>query len=70
MENLWHPLGGVQISDLEDMRYFFRFFNKMDVERVENRAPWTFNNHLLILHHLRDEEDPMFVLLVFTKFWV
>ncbi|MBA0800933.1 hypothetical protein Gohar_011336 [Gossypium harknessii] len=39
MKNVWHPLEGVQISDLG--------------------APWTFNTHLLIIHRIQENEDPM-----------
>ncbi|KAH1114870.1 hypothetical protein J1N35_008248 [Gossypium stocksii] len=49
MANLWHPLGGIQISDLGEKRYLFRFFHKVDVEHVMSGTPWTFNNHLLVL---------------------
>ncbi|MBA0672896.1 hypothetical protein Goklo_000111 [Gossypium klotzschianum] len=34
MKNLWHQIKGVQISDLEEKRFLFRFFHKMDLERV------------------------------------
>ncbi|MBA0873472.1 hypothetical protein Goshw_002653, partial [Gossypium schwendimanii] len=33
-------------------------------------ALWTFNNHLLVFHRLKDEEDPMKVLLVLSTLWV
>ncbi|MBA0570627.1 hypothetical protein Golob_004247 [Gossypium lobatum] len=53
MANFWHTLRGVQVSDLGDKHYLFKYFHKMDIERVENGAPWTFNNHLLILYQLK-----------------
>ncbi|MBA0605569.1 hypothetical protein Godav_018132 [Gossypium davidsonii] len=31
---------------------------------------WTFNNHLLVFHRLKEEEDPMEVPLVFSAFWI
>ncbi|MBA0825036.1 hypothetical protein Goarm_021659 [Gossypium armourianum] len=30
--NLWHPLGGIHISDLGEKRYLFHFFHEVDVE--------------------------------------
>ncbi|MBA0675251.1 hypothetical protein Goari_016805 [Gossypium aridum] len=33
-------------------------------------ALWTFNNHLLVFHRLKEEEDPMEVPLVFSAFWI
>ena len=33
-------------------------------------GPWTFDNHLLLLHHLRQGEDPSKVQLIHVCFWV
>ncbi|MBA0856119.1 hypothetical protein Goshw_023602 [Gossypium schwendimanii] len=33
MVNLWHPVKGVQISDLGGKRFLFRFFLKMDMDQ-------------------------------------
>ncbi|MBA0844961.1 hypothetical protein Goarm_000045 [Gossypium armourianum] len=33
MTNLWHPLEGIQISELGEKRYLFRFFYEVDLER-------------------------------------
>lgn len=52
LANLRHPLKGVQISDLGDNRYLFKFFNEVDIHRVITGALWTFNNHLLIFQRL------------------
>ncbi|MBA0843186.1 hypothetical protein Goarm_000397 [Gossypium armourianum] len=37
---------------------------------VFSLALWTFNNHLLVFHRLKDGEDPMKVLLVLSTLWV
>ncbi|MBA0633445.1 hypothetical protein Godav_005356 [Gossypium davidsonii] len=34
--DLWHPIGGITISDLWDKRCLFRFFYKVDIKRVHN----------------------------------
>ncbi|MBA0709588.1 hypothetical protein Golax_024615, partial [Gossypium laxum] len=70
MENVWHPIRGVQISDLRDKRFLFKFFYRMDLERVINGAHWTFNNHLMVFHRLEKGEDPVKVPLLFVNFWV
>ncbi|MFQ6625201.1 hypothetical protein Gotur_006000 [Gossypium turneri] len=31
-------------------------------------ALWTFNNHILVIHRLKEDEDPMQVPLVFSSF--
>ncbi|MBA0818648.1 hypothetical protein Gohar_003642 [Gossypium harknessii] len=70
MANLWHPVKGVQIRDLGEKRYIFKFFHIMDMERVLKGSPWTFNNHLLVLHKLSKGEDPLRVPLISASFWV
>ncbi|KAA3473094.1 nucleolin-like [Gossypium australe] len=42
----------------------------VDCDKVVNGSPWTFNNHLLLLHVLKDDEDPLEVSLLYTTFWV
>ncbi|MBA0804886.1 hypothetical protein Gohar_004444 [Gossypium harknessii] len=42
----------------------------MDLERVQNEAPWTFINHLLVFHRMDEGEDPPKVPLIYTWFWV
>ncbi|MBA0643755.1 hypothetical protein Goklo_028017 [Gossypium klotzschianum] len=70
MANLWHPVKRAQILDLGEEMFLFKFFHKMDLERVLKGSPWTFNNHLLMLHWLEKKEDPLKVPLIFVCFWV
>ncbi|MBA0621785.1 hypothetical protein Godav_007381 [Gossypium davidsonii] len=42
----------------------------MDLERVIKGSPWTFNNHLLILHKLQMGEDPLKASLIYSPLWV
>ncbi|GMJ09473.1 hypothetical protein like AT3G31430 [Hibiscus trionum] len=72
MADLWHPLGGggISISNIGDKRFCFRFYNEIDLERVYDGCPWFFNNHLLLLHKLRNGEDPLQVPLEHTMMWV
>ncbi|MBA0620337.1 hypothetical protein Godav_006075 [Gossypium davidsonii] len=55
--------GGEEISLL----FLFR---KMNLERVQNEASWTFNNHLLVFHRMDEGEDSPKVPLIYTWFWV
>ncbi|PPS17973.1 hypothetical protein GOBAR_AA02602 [Gossypium barbadense] len=55
MANLWHPIGGICITDLGDKRYMFLFFNDVDVQRVVS---------------VQNGEDPTTLALTFTEFWV
>ncbi|KAG8491552.1 hypothetical protein CXB51_014809 [Gossypium anomalum] len=68
--DLWHPVGGICISDLGEKRYLFQFFHDVDVQKVLSSTPWFFNNHLIILQKVQRGEDPSAILLNFTEFWV
>ncbi|MBA0729969.1 hypothetical protein Golax_022907 [Gossypium laxum] len=70
LTNLWHPICGVQIRDMGEKRYLFKFFHSMDMNRVLKGLMWTFNNHLLILSKLRIGEGPLKIPLVYVPFWV
>ncbi|KAA3464887.1 nucleolin-like [Gossypium australe] len=70
LANIWHPLEGVQISDLGERRFLFKFFIEIDISRVITGAPWTFNNHLLIFSRIQENEDPMAIPLVYADWWV
>ncbi|MBA0567270.1 hypothetical protein Golob_012018, partial [Gossypium lobatum] len=52
LANLWHALRVVQITDLGDKRFLFRFFH-----RVVIGALWTFNNHLLLVNFVGTFEE-------------
>ncbi|MBA0755385.1 hypothetical protein Gogos_020677, partial [Gossypium gossypioides] len=59
LANLWHPLAGIQILDLGEKRFLFRFSHRLDIERVIKGAPWMFNKHLFVVHRSVENEDPM-----------
>lgn len=67
LADLWHPLGGIYISELGGGRYLFQFFHEVDVNRVIIGTPWFFNNHLLILHKIMPGENPLSILLNFSE---
>ncbi|KAK5844940.1 hypothetical protein PVK06_001087 [Gossypium arboreum] len=39
IENLWHPVRGVQIRDLGEKHFLFQFFHAMDMDRVLKGFP-------------------------------
>ncbi|KAK5842621.1 hypothetical protein PVK06_004998 [Gossypium arboreum] len=70
LANIWHPHGGVTISDLRVKRLMFKFYYEIDFDRFLEGSPWTFIGHLLVFYSLRKGEDPMVVPLIFVDFWV
>ncbi|XVF55830.1 hypothetical protein PTKIN_Ptkin06aG0068000 [Pterospermum kingtungense] len=52
MAGIWQPRRGVNIKDLGSQIYMFQFYHVVDLQRVYDGGPWSFNNHLLVLHKL------------------
>lgn len=48
MADLWHLIGGICISNLDDKRYLFQFFHEINMQIVISGTHWFFSNHLLI----------------------
>ncbi|MBA0722513.1 hypothetical protein Golax_003186, partial [Gossypium laxum] len=48
----------------------FQSMRTVMTNMVVKVAPWTFNNHLLVFHHLKQGEDLLEVDLLFTEFWI
>ncbi|XP_016721278.1 uncharacterized protein At4g02000-like [Gossypium hirsutum] len=70
MADLWHPIGGICITEAGEKRYLFQFFNVIDLDRVKAGIPWFFNNHLLILQEIPEWVNPVTIDLRFTEFWM
>ncbi|KAH1072497.1 hypothetical protein J1N35_024825 [Gossypium stocksii] len=70
MADLWHPIGGICITDLGNKRYLFQFFNEVDIQKVISGTPWFFNSHLLLLQRIQPGENPSVLVLNSTEFWV
>ncbi|KAL8473992.1 hypothetical protein ACS0TY_030732 [Phlomoides rotata] len=61
---------GVTIKPVGEGRFMFQFYHFLDVKRVLDGSPWSFNNHPLILHPLQKGEHPHRVPLNKLPFWV
>ena len=70
MEALWRSGKGVCIKDLSPTMFLFQFFHEIDVRRVLDSGPWTFDQHILLVHKLGADEQPQNVPLFHTTFWI
>lgn len=70
LASIWRPGKGVSIHDIGSQRFVFQFFHVVDMRRVLEGGPWTFDNHFLILHQLKLGELPSQVPLFSINFWV
>lgn len=70
MAAIWRPVKGVWIKELGPNLFIFQFFHELDLERVINGGPWTFEQHLLIFSKLENGMNPMQMVLFEVDFWV
>ncbi|MBA0785720.1 hypothetical protein Gotri_025374, partial [Gossypium trilobum] len=70
MADLWHPIGGICITDIGEKQYLFQFFHEVNIAMVLVGTPWFFNNHLLILKRISYGDNPAVLELNSTEFWV
>lgn len=70
LASLWRPREGMEIHDIGGHRYSFVFFHVLDLKKVIEGGPWTFEQNLLIYHKLGEKEDPHLVPLNQTDMWV
>lgn len=70
LASIWRPGKGVAIREIGSQRFLFQFFHMIDMRRVIDGGPWSFDNHILILHQLKHGELPLHVPLNYVNFWV
>lgn len=50
---IWRPVKGVFMEETSIPNLFmFKFFHELDVQRVMDDGPWTFNNQALMVKRL------------------
>ncbi|CAN0912485.1 hypothetical protein LINGRAHAP2_LOCUS27384 [Linum grandiflorum] len=52
LPNAWQPGRSVEIAELEGRLILFRCAHLLDVHRIMDKGPWSFNGHILITHEL------------------
>lgn len=70
MASLWRQREGMQIQDLGGRRYSFIFYHVLDMQKVLDGGPWTFEQNLLVYQKSQDNEDPYLVSLNNIDIWL
>ncbi|KAK1355565.1 CCHC-type domain-containing protein [Heracleum sosnowskyi] len=70
MAALWKPGKGVYIKELDTNLFLFQFFHEVDIRRVMEGCPWSFNRRALVMSRLKDGENPRSVVLNSLELWV
>lgn len=70
MAALWKPGKGVYMKELDMNLYLFQFYHEIDVKRVMEGCPWSFNRRALVLARLKNGENPRNVDLNKMEVWI
>ncbi|XP_075511118.1 uncharacterized protein LOC142546988 [Primulina tabacum] len=70
LAEIWRPVRGMAVKEIRPNIYLFQFFHSMDLSRIMDGGPWTFDNFLLIHQKLQPGEVPTNVPLYFVNFWI
>lgn len=70
MASLWRPKEGMEVHDLGGFRYSFVFYHILDMQRVLEGGPWSFEQNMLVCNQLVSSEDPHTVKLQEADVWI
>lgn len=67
---LWRPGRGVHIREIDVNLYLFQFYHVVDIKRVIDGSPWSFNRKVLVIARMKDGDVPRSVRLNSLDVWV
>lgn len=70
LASLWKPGKGVYIKAIEANLFIFQFYHVIDLNRVIEGSPWSFNRKVLIIGRMNESMNPRCVPLDTMDLWV
>lgn len=70
MASLWRPKEGMEIHDIGGFKYSFVFYHIMDLRKVIEAGPWSFEQNMLVYKQVKEAEDPQLMELNEVEIWV
>lgn len=67
---LWKPGKGVYMKELDANLFLFQFYHEVDVKRVMDGCPWSFNRKALVMSRMKEGQNPRCVELNSIDLWV
>lgn len=67
---LWRPGKGVYIREIESNLYMFQFYHELDIKRVVEGSPWSFNRKTLLISRMKEGDVPRSIILNKVELWV
>ena len=68
--SLWRPKKDMEVHDFGSQRYVFTLYHIIDVRKVIEGGPWSFEQNLLVLQRCSKEDNPQEVPLVESEIWI
>lgn len=53
LTSIWRPEKGVYIMEIDTNLYMFQFYHELDIKRVLEGSPWSFNRKALIITRMK-----------------
>ncbi|WOG87678.1 hypothetical protein DCAR_0206909 [Daucus carota subsp. sativus] len=70
LASLWKPGKGVYIKTVEANLFIFQFYHAIDLNRVIEGSPWSFNRKVLLISRMNDSMNPRCIPLDTLDLWV
>lgn len=70
LASLWNSGWGVHIKEIGTNMYVIQFFHEINLKRVIEGSPWSFNRKALIIDRMKEGEVPRGVKLNSIDLWV
>ncbi|XP_021750220.1 uncharacterized protein LOC110715908 [Chenopodium quinoa] len=70
LKSVWNLSNGVVIRNLDYDIFMFQFFHWKDMKKVQDGAPWCFDNQLLVLKEVESGKQPWQVEFTQCLFWL
>ncbi|XP_021762541.1 uncharacterized protein LOC110727283 [Chenopodium quinoa] len=70
LSQIWALNKGVIFRRIENNLFVVQLFHWRDKEKVIDGAPWTFDNHLILLKEMHHNEQPENVEIKYCPFWL
>uniref|UniRef100_A0A803NGH4 CCHC-type domain-containing protein n=1 Tax=Cannabis sativa TaxID=3483 RepID=A0A803NGH4_CANSA len=68
--DLWKPGKGIFIKILDQNRFLFQFYHEIDIKRVIEGSPWTYDRKQLLIERLKPGQNPRLIAINTLDMWV
>uniref|UniRef100_A0A803QS68 CCHC-type domain-containing protein n=1 Tax=Cannabis sativa TaxID=3483 RepID=A0A803QS68_CANSA len=70
LASLWQPGIGMFVKQVDNNRFLFQFYHEVDIKRVIDGSPWTYDRMQLIIERLPVGGDPKTLTLNTLDIWI